>query len=202
MTAELFLALTLFALSTLYTPGPNNLMLMASGANYGLRRTVPHLLGVALGFPLLAMAVGFGIAALFRAVPAMEVVLKVLAVAFLLWLAWKVGTSAPPEEAKAEGRPLTFAQATAFQWVNPKAWAMALGAMTAFAASGGFAQVLIVAATFAAFGLGSATAWTAIGTQIRRILSTPRRLRAFNWTMAALLVLSLFPILGTDLAPS
>ncbi|MGR3540495.1 MAG: LysE family translocator [Hasllibacter sp.] len=199
MTIELFLALALFAVSTLFTPGPNNLMLMASGANYGLRRTVPHLLGVALGFPLLAVAVGLGIAALFRAVPAMEAVLKAVAVAFLLWLAWKVATARPPGEAAGEGRPLTFVQATAFQWVNPKAWAMALGAMAAYAASGGPGRVLLVAAVFAGFGLCSATTWTVIGTQIRRVLSTPRRLTAFNWTMAALLVASLIPILAADL---
>ena len=199
MTAELFAALAAFALSTLFTPGPNNLMLMASGANYGLRRTVPHLLGVALGFPLLAVAVGLGLAALIRAVPTMEVVLKAVAVAFLLWLAWKVANAKPPGEAAGEGRPLTFAQAVAFQWVNPKAWAMALGAMAAYAASGGAARVLFVAAVFAGFGLGSATTWTVIGTQIRRVLSTPARLKVFNWTMAALLVASLVPILGTDL---
>ena len=199
MTLELFLAMSAFALSTLFTPGPNNLMLMASGANYGLRRTVPHLLGVALGFPLLAVAVGLGLAALFRAVPALEWGMKALAVAFLLWLAWKVATAKPPGEAAVGGRPLTFAQATAFQWVNPKAWAMALGAMAAFAASGGVGRVLTVAAVFATYGLLSATTWTAIGTQIRRVLSTRRRLTAFNWTMAALLVASLIPILGADL---
>lgn len=201
MTPDLFAALTLFAVSTLFTPGPNNLMLMASGANYGLRRTLPHLLGVALGFPLLAVAVGLGIAALFRIVPMMELALKALAVVFLLWLAWKVGTATPPDEARAEGRPLTFLQATVFQWINPKAWAMAVGAMTAFAASGGFEQVLMVAMVFAGFGLGSATTWTAVGTQIRRVLSTPRRLRVFNWAMAILLVASLVPILRTNLVP-
>ena len=193
--ADLFLALLGFALATLFTPGPNNLMLMASGANWGFRRTVPHALGVALGFPAMAAAVGLGLAAVFEAVPALETVLKVVAVLFLLWLAWKVAT-ARPGDARAGGRPLTFLQATAFQWVNPKAWAMALGAMAAYAATGGAGRVLLVAAVFAVLGVGSAATWTALGTRIRRVLSTDARLKAFNWTMAGLLVLSLAPVLG------
>lgn len=195
LTPDLFLAITAFALASLFTPGPNNLMLLASGANYGLRRTVPHLLGVATGFPLMAVGVGLGLAAIFQAVPVLETVLKVLAVLFLLWLAWKVATAAPPGDATARGRPLTYLQALAFQWVNPKAWAMALGAMGAYAATGGATRVVLVAAIFLGFGLCSALVWTGIGTQIKRVLSTPARLRAFNWTMAALLVASLVPVL-------
>lgn len=195
LTPDLFLAITAFALATLFTPGPNNLMLLASGANYGLRRTIPHLLGVATGFPLMAVGVGLGLAAMFEALPFLETVLKVVAVLFLLWLAWKVATAAPPGSAAAKGRPLTYAQALAFQWVNPKAWAMALGAMGAYAATGGAMRVVLVAAIFLGFGLFSAVLWTGIGTQIRHVLSTPGRLRAFNWTMAALLVGSLIPVL-------
>ena len=196
LTFDLFLALAGFALATLYTPGPNNLMLMASGANYGLRRTVPHLLGVALGFPVLAICVGLGLAAAFEAFPALGTVMKVIAVAFLIWLAWKVATAAPPGSATVEGRPLTFLQATAFQWVNPKAWAMALGAMAAYAATGGALRVVLVAFIFAIFGIGSAVAWTLLGTQIRRLMSTPTRLRIFNYTMAALLLASLWPVMS------
>ena len=170
-------------------------MLMASGANYGLRRTLPHLLGVALGFPLLALAVGFGLGALFEAWPQARLVLEAVSVLFLLWLAWKVANAAPPGERAAEGRPLTFAQAASFQWVNPKAWAMALGAMSLYAATGGWVRVLLVAGVFAALGLLSATTWTLIGTQIRRVLTGPKRLRAFNWTMAALIVASLAPLI-------
>lgn len=193
---DLFLALSGFAIATLFTPGPNNLMLMASGANYGLRRTTPHLLGVALGFPMMAIGVGLGLAALFEAIPALELALKAIAILFLLWLAWKVATAAPPKEGGTGGRPLTFLQATAFQWVNPKAWAMAFGAMAAYAATGGALRVVLVALVFAVFGLFSAVTWTLLGTQVRRVISTPARLRAFNWTMAALLILSLAPVLS------
>lgn len=196
MPLDLLLALTSFALATLFSPGPNNLMLMASGANYGLRPTLPHLFGVALGFPMMAIGVGLGLAALFEAVPALETALKFVAVGFLLWLASKVARAAPPGEGRVGSRPLTFLQATAFQWVNPKAWAMAFGAMAAYAATGGAPRVVLVAGVFACFGLVSATTWTLLGTQVRRIISTPKRLRIFNWTMAALLVLSLAPVLS------
>ncbi len=184
-------------MATLFSPGPNNVMLMASGANYGLRRTLPHLLGVALGFPMLAACVGLGLGALFEAWPPARVVLEVVSIAFLLWLAWKVANAGAPGEGRAGGRPLSFLQAATFQWVNPKAWAMALGAMSLYAATGGWPRVLAVAGVFAALGLCSATAWTLIGTRIRRLLTGPRRLRAFNWTMAALLVASLWPIVAS-----
>ena len=196
MTTELLLALTGFALATLFSPGPNNLMLMASGANFGLRRTMPHLLGVATGFPMMAAAVGLGLGALFESWPPAETILKVLAAAILLWLAWKIANAAPPKEREAGGRPLTYIEATAFQWVNPKAWFMAIGAMSAYAATGGPLRVLAVAGVFLAFGLCSAATWTTVGTQLRRVLTSRARLRAFNWTMAALLVASLIPMLG------
>ena len=195
MTGQLLLYLCGFALATLFSPGPNNLMLMASGANFGLRRTVPHLLGVATGFPLMAAAVGLGLGALFHGWPPAATILKVLATGIMLWLAWKIANAAPPEERGAEGRPLTYLQATAFQWINPKAWVMAIGAMGAYAATGGVPQVLAVAGVFLALGLCSALAWTTAGTQLRRLLTSPARLRAFNWTMAALLVASLIPML-------
>lgn len=197
MTVQLFLAVAGFALATLFSPGPNNLMLMASGANFGLRRTVPHLLGVALGFPAMAAAAGLGLGAVFEAWPPALAILKVAAAAILLWLAWKVATAAPPPEARdmSAARPLTFVQAAAFQWVNPKAWFMAIGAMSAYAAGGGPVRVLAVAGVFAGFGLCSATTWTTLGTALRRLLTSPARLRAFNWTMAALLVASLVPML-------
>ena len=195
MTTEILIALAGFALATLFSPGPNNLMLMTSGANFGLRRTVPHLLGVATGFPMMAAAVGLGLGALFHGWPPAETILKVLATVIMLWLAWKIANAAPPKDRESEGRPLTFLQATAFQWVNPKAWVMAIGAMSAYAASGGAPQVAMVAGVFLGFGLCSALTWTTVGTQLRRILTSPARLRAFNWTMAALLVASLIPML-------
>ena len=130
MTHEQLLALVTFAFVTSITPGPNNLMLMASGANFGVRRTVPHMLGVALGFVFMAVLVGAGLAQAFMAVPQLYTALKVASVAYLLYLAWKIAMAPPPGETARPGRPMTFLAAAAFQWINPKAWAMALTAVS------------------------------------------------------------------------
>ena len=130
MTYDALIALVAFAFVTSVTPGPNNLMLMASGANFGFRRTVPHMLGISLGHALMVFLVGLGIGGVFVAVPVLGVVLKVAAVGYMLWLAGRIARSAAPGEGAAAGRPFSFLQAAGFQWVNPKAWAMALTATT------------------------------------------------------------------------
>ncbi len=196
MTPELLFALIAFAFVTSVTPGPNNIMLMTSGANFGFRRTVPHMLGVALGFVFMAVMVGLGLVGLFDAWPPSYTVLKVVSVVYLLWLAWKIANAAPPEGREAAGRPLTFLQAAAFQWVNPKAWAMALTAVTAYAPGQTLMSVMIVAWVFGAVNLPSVGSWVLIGQGMRRWLGTPGRLRAFNWTMALLLVASLWPVIA------
>ena len=196
MSPEILSALVLFAFATSVTPGPNNLMLMASGANYGFRRTVPHMLGISLGHLFMVVVLGLGLAQVFTTWPVMHAVLKVLSVAYMLYLAWRIATAAPPGEAQATGRPFTFLEAAAFQWVNPKAWAMALTAVSVYAPGQTLAAVLIVAADFAAVNLPSVSVWTALGTQLRRGLTTATRLRRFNFAMAALLVLSLWPVLA------
>lgn len=195
MTFDLLAALLLYAFVASNTPGPNNLMLMASGANFGFRRTVPHMLGVALGFVFLALMVGLGLAGLFLAFPASHTVLKAVSVAYLLWLAWKIANAAPARAEAAAGRPFAFLQAAAFQWVNPKAWAMALTAVTAYAPDQSLASVAVVACAFGAVNLPSVGTWVVAGQQLARLLTSPRRLAAFNWTMAALLVGSLYPVL-------
>ncbi|WHP67979.1 LysE family translocator [Phaeobacter inhibens] len=195
MTYELFLALAAFVFGTVFTPGPNNLMLMASGANFGFRRSLPHLTGVAVGFPLMILPVGLGVMQLFDAFPALTWMMTALSVAYMLWLAWKVANAAPPREGEAQGTPLSFLQACAFQWVNPKAWAMALGAITLYAASRDVTAILWVSGTYLLVGCFSASTWTLLGQQLRRLLTRPSQLRAFNWTMAALLLASLAAIL-------
>lgn len=194
MTLDVFIALTAFAFVSSITPGPNNLMLMASGANFGLRRTVPHMLGVALGFSLMVVLVGIGLAEIFQRLPTAHLVLKIVSVLYLGWLALKIARAAPPREGGAAGRPFTFLQAAGFQWVNPKAWAMALTAVTVYAA-GDLYAILAVAAVFGAVNLPSITVWVMLGRQMRRFLTSPRRLAGFNWTMAALLIGSLYPVL-------
>lgn len=195
MTHEQFLALATFALVTSITPGPNNLMLMASGANFGVRRTVPHMLGVALGFVFMAVLVGAGLAQAFAAVPQLYAVLKLVSVAYLLFLSWKIATAPPPEHAAQAGRPMTFLAAAAFQWVNPKAWAMALTAVSVYAPSQTAGGIATVAAVFGLVNLPSVGTWAVLGQGMRRVLTNPARMRAFNVLMAVLLVGSLYPVL-------
>ena len=195
MTQDLLLALTGFAFATSVTPGPNNMMLLASGANFGLRRTVPHMLGISVGHSVMVFLVGLGLAGLFVAEPRLFTGLKVVSVAYMLWLAWKIASAAPPRPGQTAGKPFTFLQAAAFQWVNPKAWAMALTAVTVYAPGGEVWPTALVAGVFASVNLPSVTVWAAAGQAVRRWLDTPGRLRAFNVTMAVLLVLSLWPVL-------
>lgn len=197
MTYDLLLALAGFAFVTSITPGPNNLMLMTSGANFGFRRTLPHMLGVALGFVFLVVAIGVGLSGLFLAVPQVKLVLKALSVLFMLWLAWKFANAAAPEGVEDSAKPMTFLEAAAFQWVNPKAWAMALGAITAYAPDQSIVAILAVALVFGMVNLPSVSSWVFAGRTLRHFLQTPARLRAFNWTMAVLLLLSLIPVLRT-----
>lgn len=193
MTPENFLALLAFALVTSITPGPNNLMLIASGANFGFRRTVPHMLGVSLGHMAMTLIVGVGLVGVMLAVPVTQTVLKIVSVIYMLWLAWKLAHAAAPGEGDAGARPMTFLQAAAFQWVNPKAWAMSLGAVAAYAPDRTLQTVAVVAVVFAAVNLPSVSVWTAAGGVLRRWLTNPARLWVFNWTMAGLLVASLIP---------
>jgi threonine/homoserine/homoserine lactone efflux protein len=195
MTQDALFALLAFAFVTSVTPGPNNMMLLASGVNFGFRRTVPHMLGISLGHALMVFLVGLGLAGVFEAVPVLHTVLKVVSVGYMLWLAWKIARAAPPEGGQAGGQPFSFVQAAGFQWVNPKAWAMALGAVTVYAPDRALTTLALVAVVFCAVNLPSVSVWTLAGQGLRRWLSVPSRLRVFNAVMAGLLVLSLWPVI-------
>ncbi|WMS41485.1 LysE family translocator [Acuticoccus sp. MNP-M23] len=193
---SVFLAFAGFALVGTLSPGPNNIMVMASGANFGLRRTLPHIFGIATGFAVMATLAGVGLMVVFDAVPVLFTVLKVVSVTYLLYLALKIARAAPPDAGtEAEAKPITFLQAAAFQWVNPKGWAFGMTAMTLYAPEHTLVSVLRVALLFCVFGLPANVLWTLMGTILRRWLSNQRRLRIFNFTMAALLVASLYPAL-------
>lgn len=195
MTYDLFLAFLGFAFVTSVTPGPNNMMLMASGANFGFQRTLPHMVGISAGFSLMVLLVGLGLMGVIRAVPQLMTGLKIVSVIYLLWLAWKIAQSSAPKEGAAAGQPLSFIQAAAFQWVNPKAWTMALGAISAYAPDSSIKSCLIIATVFGLVNLPTVSLWAFAGQNIRRFLSSAKRLRMFNFTMAGLLVLSLLPVL-------
>ncbi len=197
MTTDLILALIAFALISSITPGPNNLMLMASGANFGLKRTVPHMLGVSIGFVFMVVLVGAGLVQVFDAWPVSYTVLKAASVAYLLYLAWKIGSNRKaPKGAKTGSKPMSFLQAAAFQWVNPKAWSMALTALGAYAPPApSLTDIVVVAGIFGLTNLPAISTWVMIGQQMSRFLNTPRRLRIFNITAGLLLVATLYPIL-------
>ena len=199
MTYDLLIALLGFAFVTSVTPGPNNMMLLASGVNFGFRRTVPHMLGISLGHALMVFLVGLGLAGVFKAWPVALVGLKIASVGYMLWLAWKIAQSGAPGEGNARPRPMSFLQAAAFQWVNPKAWAMALGAVSAYVVEPSPYAYAAVAAVFACVNLPSVAVWAWAGQAVRRWLEAPGRLRAFNWTMAGLLVLSLWPVVMLEI---
>ncbi len=195
MNIDLLYGLVGFAFVSSITPGPNNLMLMASGANFGFLRSVPHMLGIAIGFTLMVFLVGLGLGQIFDVVPALHTALKIGAVLYMGWLAWKIANAAPPAEGEAAGHPMTFLQAAAFQWVNPKAWAMALTAVSAYSGSSSTLTAATVALVFGLVNAPSVSCWTLLGQQMRAFLTNPGRLRSFNWLMAGLLIASFYPIL-------
>lgn len=195
MTQELLLAFILFCFATAGTPGPNNMMLLASGANFGFRRTVMHIIGILCGLGFMVLAMGLGLGSVFKAFPVLHEILRWAGAAYMLWLAWKIATSTSVSDRQTDGKPMTFIQAAAFQWVNPKAWAMALGAVTTYAPENSSWTVIpLLAGTFMLVGAPCNVAWAGFGQGLRPFLDRPAFLRAFNIVMAALLVASLYPL--------
>ncbi|MGE0846640.1 MAG: LysE family translocator [Flavobacteriaceae bacterium] len=197
MTLDVFLGLLVFAFVSSVTPGPNNFMLLASGVNFGFVRTIPHMVGIAFGFFSLLMGVGFGLGALIKAFPSLHLALKIAGAAYLLYLAWRIATSRKMGEAEAKARPMTFLEAAAFQWVNPKAWVMALTAMAIYtSAENPYVSVLLVGLAFTIVNLPSVSVWAGFGVALRGFLADPVRLKWFNIAMGLLLVASLWPMLN------
>jgi threonine/homoserine/homoserine lactone efflux protein len=197
MSTETLFALLVYAFVTSITPGPNNLMLLTSGVNFGFARSIPHMLGIGIGFVVLLLAVGFGLGAVLAAFPALHTALKVAGGAYLLYLAWKIAT-ARSLDAKGDdaARPMGFLDAAAFQWVNPKAWVMAVTAMAVYSnPQRPFLSVLLIAVAFGIVNLPSVSVWAGFGTALRGFLSDPVRLRWFNVVMGLLLAATLWPML-------
>lgn len=200
MTAESLLALTTLAFASTWTPGPNNILLANSGATFGFRPTLPHAFGVALGFPLMLFLLSLGLGEAFARSEALREALRWAGVAVLLWLGWRIGTADRAEGGIGRGRPFTFVEAAAFQWVNPKAWAMAVSTAAAFSTGDApLAEAALFAGVFVLSGLTSANGWAAFGAALRRALAAPARLRAFNLTMGALIGLCALYLAVADL---
>lgn len=198
MTPQTFTAALMFALVMAVTPGPNNTMLASSGATHGLKPTLPHLAGVCIGFAVMVQMVGLGLAAVLLASPRLQLAMKIVSCAYLLWLALQIARSAGMAGAASRGRPMTFLQACAFQWINPKAWLTAVGAISAYTAGRGaqlYWQVTILALICLVVAVPATFIWAAFGAGIRKWLRAPKALQAFNVLMALLLVASVVPIL-------
>jgi threonine/homoserine/homoserine lactone efflux protein len=189
--------LIVFSIVMSFTPGPNNLMLMTSGLNFGMKRTWPHLWGVVLGFTFLTFCIGLGLGGLFKAFPLLYTVLKYAGAAYMLYLAYAIASSDPAAKSgTARKRPLTFIEGAAFQWVNPKAWIAVIGAISAYDKIALYPfNALIVSAAFGLAGFFSCVAWAGFGTGLQPLLKNPKLVRAFNIVMALLLVASVLPIL-------
>lgn len=193
---DVFFAVFFFALSSTITPGPNNIMMMSSGVNYGVRASLAHLCGICLGFPAMVLLVGLGFGLIFTTLPWLHTVIKVIGVVYLLWLAWKIAGSGAGQIDTVQNTPLNFWQAAAFQWVNAKAWVMASGAIAAFTTVGGavLSEVLQITAAFLLVSFPCVGAWLTFGAMLRRVLNQPHYRQWFNYSMALLLLLSVLPV--------
>ncbi|HKU06542.1 MAG TPA: LysE family translocator [Bradyrhizobium sp.] len=197
MSQSLFLAFVIFATVMFFTPGPNNIMLLSSGLTFGFRPTIPHIMGITIGFAFMVGAVGLGLGTIFIAYPVLQTILKYLGAAYLIYLAAHIAMSVPPsaEEDKRGGRPMSFWGAAMFQWVNAKGWVMVIGTITAYAAIATFPlSIAIQVGICLILGVLSCSAWALFGTALRPVLTSPRAVRAFNIVMALLLLASLYPV--------
>ena len=191
-----YFAIALFAVSTCITPGPNNIMIMTSGLNFGVRQSLQHLLGIYIGFPVMIILVGLGVAEIFEVYPVMQTALKIIGASYLTFLAWKIATAPISDHGENRGKPFTFIQAALFQWVNPKAWVLAVGATVTYTVlSEPYTfQIFMIALIFMLFGSPCTLLWLCFGASLKTILRYPRYIQAFNFSMAALLIISLAPV--------
>jgi threonine/homoserine/homoserine lactone efflux protein len=196
MPLDIFLALVVFASVMAFTPGPNNIMLAASGVNFGFARTFPHMLGVTVGFLVMLLAGGVGIGLLVATWPALQTAMKIAGAAYMLWLAWKVATAHVSGGERAErARPFTFMQAAAFQWINPKAVIAAVSAIAVYVRPGHqWVDFPVMLAVLGVCTFLSVATWTGFGVALRRLLRDPVHARIFNVSMALLLVASIVPM--------
>jgi threonine/homoserine/homoserine lactone efflux protein len=195
--SSLLIAFIVFASVALFTPGPNNIMLLASGLNFGVRRTLPHVAGVSIGFAMLVAAMGLGLGAVFTSYPVLQTVLKYAGAAYLIYLAFAIATSGPAQpDATAHRQPLSFLGAALFQWVNVKGWVIAIGTISAYGALADYPwNVLLQALVLLTIGTLSSLTWVICGSALQSLVKSPLALRVFNVTMALLLLASLYPVL-------
>jgi threonine/homoserine/homoserine lactone efflux protein len=195
---EFIAPVLVFALIAAITPGPNNIMIMSSGVNFGVRRSIPHLLGISFGFTGMMIAIGFGVGYLFIEYPYIHEVIKVFGILYLLFLAWRIATSTPNSSNKESARPISFIEAALFQWVNPKAWVMGTTALATFTTGGSDIEIQIALIIFIFFMTTwpSVSIWLFCGVALQSVLSHPRHYRIFNAIMGLMLAASIYPIVS------
>lgn len=195
--AAAVLPLAMFIFVSSITPGPNNVMLTASGANFGYQRSVPHMLGITFGVVFMLLMVGVGLGTLFEKLPWLYTLLQCVGAVYLVWLAWKIAHAGQADTVQAKAQPLSFWQAAAFQWVNPKAWLMSVGVVAAYTSPHAYWPSLMLGGlVMLVVNYPCISVWTLFGSAVRRWLQSPRALQMFNWTMAGLLLLSLWPMVA------
>ncbi len=195
-TLTMIISITSFALASVLTPGPNNIMLLSSGLTFGYRRTIPHALGVNFGFPVMVVCVGLGIGKVFEIFPFIYSVLKVVGISYLLWMAWHIAnTKGSPDTKNKKGKPFTFFQAALFQWVNPKAWVTAITSTATFITDQQIAyiQVMIISCIYFLSAIISTNSWSLGGVILKRFIQNERFVQIFNIIMAILIVGSILP---------
>ncbi|RDV05041.1 LysE family translocator [Undibacter mobilis] len=195
MPYDIFAALVVFVFATAFTPGPNNIMVTVSGVNFGFVRTIPHMVGITAGFVVLLLAASAGLGLIFSTMPQLQTALKIAGALYMLWLAWKVANARPQSGDVDLARPMTFWQAVAFQWVNPKALVMSLTMVALFVRpENRVLDAAILIAVNVVFTAATVITWTGFGVALRGLLSNPRHARIFNIVMALLLVASIVPM--------
>lgn len=196
MSVELIFALFIFAFVSSITPGPNNIMLMASGTNFGFRKTIPHILGINIGYSMLTFSLGIGLMEVFNLFPLIKIILKSLCSGYLVYLSYRIATSSTgtDKNEKQKSRPFSFTEAMLFQWVNPKGWTMALSAITIYSPTNALSGIILVTVAFSITNFPSQCLWTLLGQQFRKLMSSSFKLKMFNYIMAGLLMLTLIQI--------
>ena len=198
MPLEQLLALIGFVLVMTGTPGPNNLMLLTSGANFGFRRSLPHILGITVGCQILLIAVALGLGQVLVRYPSAALALKVLcglALMYLVWMLVRPVRVLPSTGEITVARPLSFWQAVMFQWVNPKAWMMMITAFATYTQPAAMtSSILIICGLFIVVGMPCISIWNLFGASLKKLLQQPGRARVFNISMAAVLLGSMYPL--------
>lgn len=191
MSLLTFFSFIVYSTVTSITPGPNNIMLAASGLNFGLKRSIPHILGIGFGFGVMVILVGYGIGAALGSSPLLYEILKIIGISYLLYLAYKIYRAGSIKTDTKVDKPLSFMGAALFQWVNPKAWIMAMGAITTYSsANSQLIEFVFIGVIFGLVSIPSVGVWAYMGEKLKMIVNHPRKVQLFNTVMALLLVAS------------